>query len=100
MSDGCVTNTCVTNTVTWPQPSEPPPAFVLHGQALAAVAGDKGLKQLAGDAFRSFVRAYATHPAALRDVFHVRRLHLGHVAHSFGLKSVSPTSPLTAEAAA
>lgn len=32
------------------------------------------------------VRAYATHAAATRDVFHVRRLHLGHLAHAFALR--------------
>jgi ATP-dependent RNA helicase DDX31/DBP7 len=32
------------------------------------------------------VRAYATHAAAVKHVFHVRRLHLGHVAHAFALK--------------
>jgi hypothetical protein len=44
------------------------------------------LGSLASDAFRSSVRAYAAHPAALKDVFHVKRLHLGHVAHSFALR--------------
>ena len=63
-------------------------AFAFQGQLMGAVSKDPGLKALAGDAFRSFVRAYATHPASLRDVFHVRRLHLGHVAHSFALKWV------------
>jgi Domain of unknown function (DUF4217) len=36
---------------------------------------------------RSFVRAYATHPSSLKHVFHVRNLHLGHVAASFGLRA-------------
>ena len=35
---------------------------------------------------RSYTRAYATHPSSVKEVFHVKRLHLGHVAHSFGLK--------------
>jgi ATP-dependent RNA helicase DDX31/DBP7 len=35
---------------------------------------------------RSFVRAYATHPTSLKHVFHVKSLHLGHLAASFGLK--------------
>lgn len=35
---------------------------------------------------RSFVRAYATHPSALKHVFHVKSLHLGHVASCFGLR--------------
>ena len=52
----------------------------------AKVSSDPtGLAQLAADGFRSYVRAYAVHPKALRPVFQVRSLHLGHVAKSFGL---------------
>jgi len=50
------------------------------------VAGDAALQALAADAFRSYVGAYATHPRHLRNIFHVRKLHLGHVAHSFALR--------------
>lgn len=32
------------------------------------------------------MRAYTTHPAALKHVFHVKSLHLGHLAASFGLR--------------
>ncbi|XP_047624738.1 probable ATP-dependent RNA helicase DDX31 isoform X7 [Phacochoerus africanus] len=35
---------------------------------------------------QSFVRAYATYPRELKHIFHVRSLHLGHVAKSFGLR--------------
>ena len=35
---------------------------------------------------RSWVGAYATHPAGVKHIFHVRRLHLGHVAHAFALQ--------------
>lgn len=35
---------------------------------------------------RSWVRAYATHATSVKSIFHVRRLHLGHVAHAFALK--------------
>uniref|UniRef100_A0A8D1ICL8 ATP-dependent RNA helicase n=3 Tax=Sus scrofa TaxID=9823 RepID=A0A8D1ICL8_PIG len=37
-------------------------------------------------ALQSFVRAYATYPRELKHIFHVRSLHLGHVAKSFGLR--------------
>lgn len=37
------------------------------------------------DAFRSYVRAYATHTGEIKRVFAVRNLHLGHVAHAFCL---------------
>ena len=44
-------------------------------------------RQLATDSFRSFVRAYAAHRGPLKRIFHPRRLHLGHVANSFGLRT-------------
>lgn len=37
-------------------------------------------------AYQSFVRAYATYPSNLKHIFHVKNLHLGHVAKSFGLR--------------
>ncbi|XP_043844754.1 probable ATP-dependent RNA helicase DDX31 isoform X3 [Dromiciops gliroides] len=37
-------------------------------------------------ALQSFIRAYATYPKDLKHIFHVRSLHLGHVAKSFGLR--------------
>ena len=61
-------------------------AFAFQLKMTNAVGKDIGLRELACNAFRSFVRAYATHPAKLREIFHVKRLHLGHVAHSFALK--------------
>ena len=64
-------------------------AFALQRQLMDAVAGDKALAALGGDAFRSYVRAYATHGAGVKDIFHVKRLHLGHVAHSFALLCVA-----------
>lgn len=50
----------------------------------------------ARDAFRSHVRAYATHPAAEKHMFDTRRLHLGHIAKSFGMRE----APGAASAAA
>lgn len=34
---------------------------------------------------RSFLRAYAVHPAHLKPIFRVKALHLGHVAAAFAL---------------
>ncbi|XP_033099162.1 probable ATP-dependent RNA helicase DDX31 isoform X2 [Anneissia japonica] len=48
-------------------------------------------QQLAKTACQSFIRAYATYPSHLKHIFHVKNLHLGHVAKSFGLR-VTPTS--------
>lgn len=44
------------------------------------------LKKLAKEAFRSWVRAYTAHRGDLKRIFVVKKLHLGHVARSFGLK--------------
>jgi len=41
-------------------------------------------------AFQSFICAYAAYPASVKRVFHVKNLHLGHVATSFGLQE-APT---------
>lgn len=32
------------------------------------------------------MRAYTTYPSSLKHVFHVKSLHLGHLAASFGLR--------------
>ncbi|KAI8990982.1 P-loop containing nucleoside triphosphate hydrolase protein, partial [Mycotypha africana] len=41
---------------------------------------------LARKAFWSTCRAYATHPASEKHIFHIKRLHLGHLAKSFALR--------------
>ena len=41
-------------------------------------------------AYQSFVRAYATYPSDLKHTFHIKHLHLGHIAKSFGLQE-APT---------
>ncbi|XP_059633255.1 DEAD-box ATP-dependent RNA helicase 17 [Cornus florida] len=44
------------------------------------------MKNLAKDAFCSWVRAYTAHRGDLKRIFTVKKLHLGHVARSFALK--------------
>ncbi|KAG9099238.1 ATP-dependent RNA helicase dbp7 [Ceratobasidium sp. UAMH 11750] len=41
---------------------------------------------LARKAFQSHLRAYATHPSDEKNMFHVRHLHLGHLAKAFALR--------------
>lgn len=43
-------------------------------------------RNLALMAFSSHIRAYATHPSQEKQFFHVKNLHLGHLAKSFGLR--------------
>ncbi|CAE6416757.1 unnamed protein product [Rhizoctonia solani] len=47
---------------------------------------------LARRAFQSHMRAYATHPADEKNMFHVRNLHLGHLAKAFALRD-APGAP-------
>ena len=42
-------------------------------------------------AFQSHVRAYATHPSDEKHMFHVRHLHLGHLAKAFALREAPST---------
>lgn len=60
-------------------------AAFLHATFEQHVAGTKEFRTLARKAFQSFIRAYATYPADLKRIFHVKNLHLGHVAKSFAL---------------
>jgi ATP-dependent RNA helicase DDX31/DBP7 len=46
---------------------------------------------VARQAFLSHVRAYATHPSAEKHIFHIRHLHLGHLAKAFALRE-APTA--------
>ncbi|TDH68977.1 hypothetical protein CCR75_000971 [Bremia lactucae] len=55
---------------------------------------DKGLFELACQAFHSFMRSYATHSSDTRNIFHVRSLHFGHVAKSFALRDPPASSKL------
>ncbi|KIJ49452.1 hypothetical protein M422DRAFT_204767 [Sphaerobolus stellatus SS14] len=42
--------------------------------------------ELARKAYVSHMRAYATHPSDEKHIFHIRHLHLGHLAKSFALR--------------
>ncbi|KAL3642881.1 DEAD-box ATP-dependent RNA helicase 17 [Castilleja foliolosa] len=50
------------------------------------VSTEAEIKKLANDAFSSWVRAYTAHRGDLKQIFMVKKLHLGHVAKSFALK--------------
>ncbi|KAF9469941.1 P-loop containing nucleoside triphosphate hydrolase protein [Collybia nuda] len=42
-------------------------------------------------AFLSHMRAYATHPSNEKHIFHIRHLHIGHLAKSFALRDAPTT---------
>jgi len=46
---------------------------------------------MARKAFASHLRAYATHPSEEKHIFHIRHLHLGHLAKSFALREAPGT---------
>ena len=46
---------------------------------------------MARSAFASHLRAYATHPSDEKHIFHIRHLHLGHLAKSFALRETPST---------
>nr|XP_020450937.1 probable ATP-dependent RNA helicase DDX31 [Monopterus albus]XP_020450938.1 probable ATP-dependent RNA helicase DDX31 [Monopterus albus]XP_020450939.1 probable ATP-dependent RNA helicase DDX31 [Monopterus albus]XP_020450940.1 probable ATP-dependent RNA helicase DDX31 [Monopterus albus] len=61
-------------------------ATVLQTQFEDFVHSDQDSVQTAKKALQSFLRAYTTYPAHLKHIFHIRSLHLGHTAKSFGLR--------------
>ncbi|KAH7820624.1 putative DEAD/DEAH box RNA helicase [Monocercomonoides exilis] len=61
-------------------------AAILQNTAESVVNSDPSLLRMAVDAYRSFLRSYATHDRSTRNVFYVKSLHLGHVAKHFALK--------------
>ncbi|CAJ1069558.1 probable ATP-dependent RNA helicase DDX31 [Xyrichtys novacula] len=61
-------------------------ATVLQTEFENFVHSDIHSVQNAKKALQSFLRAYTTYPAHLKHVFHIRSLHLGHTAKSFGLR--------------
>lgn len=66
-------------------------AVILQRRLETVVLGNKFLLQASRQAFRSFIRAYATHSADTKGIFKVQALHLGHVAKCFGLRE-SPSA--------
>ncbi|KAF5351741.1 hypothetical protein D9756_007582 [Leucocoprinus leucothites] len=50
------------------------------------VLREKENSELARNAFLSHLRAYATHPSSEKHIFHIRHLHLGHLAKAFALR--------------
>ena len=41
---------------------------------------------MAIEGYCSFIRSYAAYPTELKPIFHVKKLHLGHLAKSFGIR--------------
>ncbi|KEH37619.1 DEAD-box ATP-dependent RNA helicase 17 isoform X2 [Medicago truncatula] len=54
----------------------------------SCISSKPKMEELAKRAFCSWVRAYTAHRGELKRIFMVKKLHLGHVAKSFGLKQI------------
>ncbi|XP_046877288.1 probable ATP-dependent RNA helicase DDX31 [Hypomesus transpacificus] len=61
-------------------------ATVLQTEFENVVHANEENVQLAKKALQSFVRAYTAYPSSVKHIFHIRTLHLGHAAKSFGLR--------------
>ncbi len=61
-------------------------AVIIQRRLERTIEGNQPLLQAARQAFRSHVRAYATHSKESKGIFRVSSLHLGHVARSFALR--------------
>lgn len=62
-------------------------AAIIIQRRIETVLNQKNvLTQASQQAFRSFLRSYATHSMDTKGIFKVSALHLGHVAKSFGLR--------------
>nr|XP_046242431.1 probable ATP-dependent RNA helicase DDX31 isoform X2 [Scatophagus argus] len=61
-------------------------ATVLQTEFENFVHSDAQSVQTAKTALQSFLRAYTAYPSRLKHIFHIRSLHLGHTAKSFGLR--------------
>ncbi|NXP61828.1 DDX31 helicase, partial [Chloropsis cyanopogon] len=73
-------------------------ATVLQTKFENHVHSSEGTVQWAKKALQSFLCAYTTYPRDLKHIFHIKSLHLGHVAKSFGLRDAPQnlTAPPTA----
>ncbi|XP_027679321.2 probable ATP-dependent RNA helicase DDX31 isoform X2 [Chelonia mydas] len=61
-------------------------ATVLQTEFENYVHSSEGTVRWAKKALQSFLRSYTTYPKTLKHIFHIKSLHLGHVAKSFGLR--------------
>uniref|UniRef100_A0A8C3QZ86 ATP-dependent RNA helicase n=1 Tax=Cyanoderma ruficeps TaxID=181631 RepID=A0A8C3QZ86_9PASS len=61
-------------------------ATVLQTKFENLVHSSEGNVRWAKKALQSFLCAYTTYPRDLKHIFHIKSLHLGHVAKSFGLR--------------
>jgi ATP-dependent RNA helicase DDX31/DBP7 len=68
-----------------------PTVHRLHYLLQGHIARNPTLQEMAMKGYQAALRAYATHSADTKHIFHIKKLHLGHFAKSFGLSEL-PTN--------
>ena len=58
----------------------------LQNKIEESISSSEELNQKAVQAYKSFIQSYTTYPKELKEIFHLKLLHLGHIAKSFGLR--------------
>jgi len=72
-------------------------AQTLQNKIEESVSGSKELHQKAVHAYKSFIQGYATYPKEMKAIFHIKLLHLGHIAKSFGLRKAPSNAIATSQ---
>lgn len=60
-----------------------------------SIGESKELHEKAVAAYKAYIQGYATYPKHMKHIFHVKLLHLGHVAKSFGMRK-APVNAIAA----
>ncbi|KNC46855.1 DEAD/H box polypeptide 31 [Thecamonas trahens ATCC 50062] len=60
----------------------------LQARLEAYIDASPTMTQGAAAAFQAYIRAYSAHSREMKSIFHVRRLHLGHIAKAFALRLI------------
>ena len=68
-------------------------AQILQNKIEETISSSKELHEKAVHAYKSFIQSYATYPKEMKNIFHIKLLHLGHIAKSFGLRK-APTNAI------
>jgi len=72
-------------------------AQVIQNKIEESINDSKDLQQKAVLAYKSFIQGYATYPKEMKSIFHIKLLHLGHIAKSFGLRSAPSNALATSQ---
>lgn len=69
-------------------------------EQIVSASARTDFKMMAVRAYQSFLRSYATHSKATKHIFHIKNIHLGHLARNFALTDPPSKFKAMLEAAA